>query len=41
MIDVLIEVIKLICVGLGVEYKLVGFFLFVGLIGVGKIEVIL
>lgn len=39
VIEVLIEVIKMVCVGLGYEYKLVGLFLFVGFIGVGKIEV--
>lgn len=39
VIEVLIEVIKMSCVGLGYEYKFVGLFLFVGLIGVGKIEV--
>lgn len=39
VIEVLIEVIKMVCVGLGYEYKLVGLFLFAGFIGVGKIEV--
>lgn len=39
VIEALIEVIKMARVGLGYEYKSVGSFLFVGFIGVGKIEV--
>lgn len=34
------DVILLFCFGLGVEEKFIGSFLFVGLIGVGKMEVI-
>lgn len=40
VIELLVLVIKLVCLGLGNLEKLIGNFLFVGLIGVGKIEVI-
>lgn len=40
VIEMFNDVILLLCFGFGVEVKLIGSFLFVGLIGVGKIEVI-